>query len=256
MTSLTGKSRMLFAAGLIVAGVVLPAHASSITDVEFVMASDGAVTASGWASEQNFVTNAVDNILPFNDSRVGVVEFSSTSLVELSSRELTTASQPTIDSLVSGLTFWDQNTYVSDGVQDGIDELVNAGPASDNKLMVLLTNGIPNPGNAQNPCDTSGQYPEAANIRHELAVNSISVLEVMVGPNPSTQTLGCLVNYDSSRVVPVASAGTTLSALFTTEDAGASVPEPGGFGLAAGALGVLGLALSRGWRRAGIRRQG
>jgi hypothetical protein len=219
-----------------------PAHASTITDVVFVMASDSAIEDSGWTDEVNFVQDAVQNILPLNKTRVGLVEFSTDSQVKLTARLLTSSSQPGIQSVLSGLTFWGGYTYVSDSVLDGIHVLQDAGPASDNKLMVLLSNGRPNPALYQNPCGTT---TEATGIRQDLAAGNIHVLEVMVGPDWSAGTLSCLVNYDPSRIVPVASAASTLSAIFAPAQDVSSVPEPGTFGFGMAALAFAGLALRR-----------
>jgi hypothetical protein len=231
--------------GAFVAGAA-PAHATTITDVVFVMASDGGIEESGWTDEVNFVQNAIQNILPLTETKVGLVEFSTNSQVKLAARLLTSSSQAGIQSVLSGLTFWGGYTYISDGVQDGIQVLEDAGPASDNKLMVLLSNGKPNPSSYQNPCGTT---TEATGIRQDLAADNINVLEVMVGTNWSSGTLSCLVNYDSSRVVPIASAASTLSAILAPAQDVSSVPEPGTFGFGIASLAFAGLALKRRGRR-------
>jgi hypothetical protein len=223
----------------------IPVHATTFADVEFVMASNGGITASGWQDEKEFVLDAIENILPLDSTRVGIVEFSTDTQVKLLPRTLTSSSQSGIMSVVSGLSYWAENTYVSDGVKAGVQQLINAGPPSDDKLMVLLSNGRPNPSLAQNPCDTSGTNPDAAGIRQSLAANNIFVLEILVGPDTLGGSLSCLVHSDPARIVTISGASSALSALFSTNDTVSSVPEPGAFGFATGALSLFGLAVRR-----------
>jgi hypothetical protein len=109
----------------------------------------------------------------------------------------------------------------------------------------LISTGIPNPGTAQNPCDTTGANSDAATLRSNLASDNIGVLEVMVGANQQLHTLGCLVNYDPSKPVQITGAAAALSAALAPDTPVSSAPEPGTFGFAFAALGFAGLAVHR-----------
>jgi len=215
---------------------VTGAEATSINNVVFVMAADGGVTTSGWVSEKDFVEDTIQNVLPLDVTKVGVVKFSTNTVTAISNDPLNLSTQSNMVSTVAGLTFDAQYTYMSDGILAGIHELDAASTPGDTKLMILISNGRPNPSTAQNPCGTTS---EALTIRSDLSSQNISVLNVMVGPDPATATLGCLVGYDPNKTVGIADAGALLSAAFAPSEPVSSAPEPGAFGLAAGVLGML-----------------
>lgn len=227
---------------------VLPgaaAHASTIQDVEFVMAADSGISTSDWTSEKDFVQNALENLLTPSATRVGIVDFSSTSQVRLTSRLLSGISKTTIESTISNLPFTQGDAHISDGVELAIQDMENHDLATESKLMVLISTGNPNPPGSQNPCDTTGVNGDAATLRSKLASDNIDVLEVMIGADQHTGTLGCLVHYDQSKVVQITGAAAALSAALAPDTPVSSAPEPGTFGFALGALGFVGLAARR-----------
>jgi hypothetical protein len=225
-----------------------PAHASTIQDVEFVMAADSGISASDWANEKDFVQDALENLLTPSATRVGIVDFSSTTQVRLTSRLLSTLSQTTIESTISNLPFTQGQAHISDGLELAVQDMELHDLAAESKLIVLISTGNPNPAAAQNPCDTSGANADAATLRGKLTSDNIDVLEVMIGADQHSGTLGCLVNNDSSRIVQITGAAAALSAALAPDTPVSSAPEPGTFGFAFGALGFVGLAMRRGIR--------
>lgn len=209
------------------------------------MAADSSISASDWASEKDFVQNALENLLTPSATRVGIVDFSSTAQVRLTSRLLSSLSQTEIESVISNLPFAQADAHISDGLELAVNDMETHDLATESKLIVLISSGNPTPQNAQNPCDISGANADAATLRSNLSSGNIDVLQVMIGADQNAGTLGCLVNYDRDKIVAITDAEPALSAALAP-DTVSSTPEPGTFGVVFGALAFAGLARRRG----------
>jgi hypothetical protein len=248
------RSRLI-AVGLLIALLgVTPSNAATV-DVVFLLSADGALGFQAFAAEKTFVENLVSNVLPFDTTQVGLVQYATGANIEVPLTLLNSASEPSIANTISNLSYSTGNTDDTDAVTDALS-IFNSDPdTSDPKLMVLLQDNTPFPAGVQNPCDTSGLYPAAAAARSGLAADNVTTLELASGPATNSGLLACLQITSESQVLPISNPVTT--AKFEAEDSTISgtvgalgpsaVPEPAGWSLLA--LGFVVPAVLRHRRR-------
>ncbi|HVZ78912.1 MAG TPA: vWA domain-containing protein [Gemmatimonadaceae bacterium] len=174
-------------------------------DLVAVMDASGSIGEAGWNTEQDFVGNLAATVMG-HGSRMGIVEFGTTVATDWTFQQ--TQSTSAIESAVASLPYLRGETYTKSAMRAALN-IFAASPSSRPRVIALVTDGNPNPPTSQNPCNFSGAYPDAARLRDSLQLLGINTIIVGVGPDISANALGCLINQDPSRFIPVAS--------FTTE---------------------------------------
>ncbi len=172
----------LVRAALLLAGLVFtlfassPSYAAPMLDVVIVMDASDSVTSTGWTNEEDFVIRLIEDELPRGRSKVGVVEFASDATIEVPLTALDSSTEPAIMAKIAALRYSHGSTATESAVNAALD-IFDADPDPSNpKLMILVTDGNPSPSGAQNPCDTSGRYPQAQITRNRLAAASVTGL--------------------------------------------------------------------------------
>lgn len=214
---------------------ISPAHASTIADVVFAIDASGSIGAAHFQGEKTFVENLFTAGLPAT-TEVGAFTWSTNqyNLID----PLAPVSTPGLTTTIANAGYVSQSSYMKNAVQNGIN-ILTAGPSGDNKLLVLITDGPPNPI-AQSPCS----------LVNTLASDNITLFVVDIANVEGLSTEACLA------------ADPSKSNFFTDKDLASqaiinfaappaqtpSVPEPGTVALSAGAM----LALTMFRRRSGI----
>jgi hypothetical protein len=202
------------------------ARASTITDVVFAIDGSGSIGATSFNSEKNFVKDLLTTGLSAT-TEVGVFTWS-TSTYNLID-PLVPASTPGLTATITNAGYPSQSSYMKNAVQNGIN-ILTAGPSGDKKLLVLLTDGPPNPV-AQSPCS----------LVNTLATNQITVIVVDIANVDGLTAEACLA-ADSNHSNFFTDAGLASQAIihFATPPVETpAVPEPGTVALSAGAMFAL-----------------
>jgi hypothetical protein len=205
----------------------------------FLLSADGAATESGFVAEKAFLQNLIANVLPFDTTQVGLVEYATVVDTEVPLTLLNSTSELSIANTINNLTYFGGQTSITDAVNNALT-IFNSDPdTSDPKLMILLQDHDPLPAVAQDPCDTSGLYPANTAARAGLAADSVTTLQI-AGPLVNPSTLACLMITSESQFLPIGdltvsdleAEDSTIAATITTL-AQSAVPEPAGWSLLA-----------------------
>ena len=120
-------------------------------DIAVLLDSSGSVQSAGWATEIAFLNDYVDTSRPVN-SRLAFTQFATsvTRQHEFTDDQSAAALHATLDSLVF-TTGWG---HLRDALVDTM-ALFNeqSHPTLHDKLIIIITDGTPNPVPAQLPCD-------------------------------------------------------------------------------------------------------
>jgi hypothetical protein len=198
------------------------AHASTIKDVVFAIDASGSIGSVHFDDELDFVSDLLASGLPAT-TQVGAFTWATINhnLID----PLTPVSTPGLSDTIDNAIYLMGNTYMKNAVQHGMD-ILTAGPSDESKLLVLLTDGPPNPS-AQSACS----------LVDDLAANHITLFVVDVINVDGLTPEACLA-ADPNRSFTDATAAKAAIVSF------ASAPEPGTEALSAGALLAL-MALMR-----------
>jgi len=215
--------------------LVSSAHASTITDVVFAIDASGSIGSTHFQGEKTFVEGLLTAGLPAT-TEVGAFTWSTNhyNLID----PLVPVSTSGLVNTIANAGYVSQSSYMKNALQNGID-ILTAGPSGDNKLLVLLTDGPPNPV-SQSPCS----------VVNTLAADHITLFVVDVANVEGLSTEACLA------------ADPNMSNFFTDKDLATqaiinfaappaqtpSVPEPGTVALSTSAM----LTLMVFMRRSGI----
>lgn len=151
-------------------------------DIVFVMDSSGSIGSTGWQNERAFINDYILTARAVN-SRIAVIRFSTFVTVEWGFND--NQSDIAIGVVVNGLTFTDSDSHLRDAMYQAIDLFTVQSPPNNDRLIVFLTDGVPNPSSTQSPC-----VIELINTLGSLRVNTVNV-GVGTGWNP--QNVACLV---------------------------------------------------------------
>lgn len=171
---------------------------SAPIDIVFVMDASGSVTASGWTQERNAVASMINTTLPAN-ARVGVVVFSDAATTKYTFQNNQTRSA--IVSAVNALVYVQGSTATLSGMQNAYTIFNTQSDSLHQHIVVLITDGTPNPTTTQNPCGTS---TAAQTLRTNLTRLHVRTTIFGVGPEINAGTLSCLYDNDPSRFIAVA----------------------------------------------------
>ena len=166
-------------------------------EIVFVMDASGSMKASGWAAEKAMVTDLVHQLPP--SAYLGVVQFASESYKRHTFNN--NQNRAYVAGLVQSLDFLESETATLAAVDDAVD-IFQTTTRGLERLLILITDGNPNPSSTQNPCGTT---TAARNLREELHELNVRVVLVAAGPDINPGTLSCLYNNDPARVVTMPS---------------------------------------------------
>jgi hypothetical protein len=198
------------------------AHAATIKDIVFAIDGSGSLGAVHFNDEVDFVSDLLASGLPAT-AEVGAFTWG-TSNYDLID-PLMPVSTHGLSDTIENAAYPGGFTYMKNAVQHGID-LLAATSSADSKLLVLLTDGPPNPF-TQSPCSLAG----------DLAASHITLFLVdVIDPGGLTAEQCLAANPNQS----FTNAAVAKSAIVSF----ANAPEPGTEALSASALLAL-LALVR-----------
>ena len=153
--------------------------------VVFLMDSSGSVEQTGWNNEVAFVNSLViDERL--DNAYIGIVQFSSDNIVTKEVYFTSDQSRDAITSEISSLVWTKGATAIRTALENGTDIFAWATSTNDNNIIVLITDGNPNPANVQNPCDTD------YGLLDDLEELAISVVVLGVGDVWNPDIISCL----------------------------------------------------------------
>jgi hypothetical protein len=181
-----------------------PAVGSDPTPMEvvFVMDASGSVTSSGWQTEKAAVVAQINTGLPLA-AKIGIVQFDDASEIKYTFNQAQTP-RSAITNLVQNLPFTAGTTATLAAMQDAYTIFNTTGSPDTitprHRIVILLTDGNPNPPSTQNPCGTT---TAAKNLRTNLDKKNIETYIVAVGPDITSGTLSCLIDNDPSRFIAV-----------------------------------------------------
>ncbi|HEY4219053.1 MAG TPA: VWA domain-containing protein [Gemmatimonadaceae bacterium] len=171
---------------------------TSSLDVVAVLDGSGSVTSAGFAKERDALNAMIDQPA-WAGSRLGIVVFATGATIKYTFHQDQTVAA--LHSAINKLAYPEGDTYTLAAVLAAESVFETTGRPGVARAMFFITDGNPNPADAQNPCSTSGVYPQAAQARQALAVDNISTTLFGVGPDINANTLGCLYNYDPQRAI-------------------------------------------------------
>jgi uncharacterized protein YegL len=123
------------------------------TDIVYVMDSSGSLTQANWTTQENFVVSHINDLVAqghfTKGGTVSVIQFSTTANL----RVAPTADHAFAKSKVIAMSHLAGSTYTKAGMQLASDTLWGIPGAADrNQVILLMTDGPPNPALSQNPC--------------------------------------------------------------------------------------------------------
>lgn len=209
------------------------AQASTITDISFAIDGSGSMGSVGFNTEKSFVESMLSTGLS-PTTEVGAFVWSTNIYDHIA--PLTADNSSALVTDIANATYPAGYTYTKNAVQHGID-MLTAGPSQDAKLLVLITDGPPNPVTTQNPCG----------LASTLAADQITLMVVDLVNTEGLTSLECLST--GSNFFTDANSGATAIQDFAEAAANApSVPEPGTLLLSGSAALAVALARRRSTR--------
>lgn len=161
-------------------------------DAILVLDSSGSISNKGWRDTRNSASSFVTDVLSVSatNDHVGVIEFDD---AVVTAYTLAQPQDPTaISTVIQGLPHLGGSTHTKDAVQAAITQFDASGRTNTGKVLVLVTDGDPNPAVAQDPCPLAPQ----------LQSRGIAVFVLGVGSGWTPSKTSCLVT-DPSRQVAV-----------------------------------------------------
>ncbi|MDX2224567.1 MAG: vWA domain-containing protein [Rhodospirillaceae bacterium] len=168
-------------------------------DVVFVADSGASITSFGWTQIKGVMQSVNAMRPPGLVERLGIVRFGTSSQTLYTFQNDQAA--VTVNGFIDDLAYLNSGSALLAGVQDAIALFDAQSPEINSRLMVVLSDGTPNPPLTQNPCSLTN--PAAVTARADLATLGVETIVVMVGPDRNPANLGCLYNFDPARVFAI-----------------------------------------------------
>lgn len=162
-------------------------------DIYFVLDASGSVGSTGWAEETTFVSDMIESGVG-NTSRVGIVTFATGAWVKYNLTE-TQHPRSVLTSFVNALTYTKGYTYTKDAISATISAYKKYATKGYDRLLLLITDGIPNPASTESPCG----------LKTTLDAQNITVVIVGVTSSFSSSAVSCLVDDTSTQIILVSS---------------------------------------------------
>ncbi len=159
-------------------------------EVLFIMDSSGSMGQDGWTDEKAFVTGMIESSLP-EDAGIAVVRFATSATKEWYFNYNQTRSAIIND--VDNLEWTQGTTATRTALDKAIEVFEDTSDDQSRRVIILITDGNPNPQSSQNPCTLQGDgAADAAQTRSDLAALSIRIFLVGVGNDLNPYILSCL----------------------------------------------------------------
>ena len=220
---------------------VSPVRAAPIVvpqDIIFVIDGSGSLGQSGFDQEIDFVVDLIQNYGgdPLHPTRFGAVLFSTgtpTTVYNLTDNQTLSV----VANVIDNLDHPGGQTYTRDAVQRAIQMFDTQSDELNPKMMILITDGNPNPSTSQNPCS----------LKINLDAEDIQSRIIGSGSGLNINTIDCLVDDVATQFVEIQDyAGDfDLQQGYVLNDE-VALPEP-----AMGAIMALGLGVLAASRRRG-----
>lgn len=180
-------------------------------DVMTLMDASGSVGTAGWTQEKDFVSSLIGTNFPNppdGRTRMGIIEFSGSVRNIWQFTDDQTPS--TMINVVDNLNWLASYTWTKSAVVDAINQFASLGDPTHGRLMLLITDGVPDPlggTNNQNPCTVGSTIP------NYLAAYGIHTVIVGVGTQWDPSVLSCLVQDPTTDIIQVSDFGALGSVL-------------------------------------------
>lgn len=196
-------SRVLLSLSLI-SGLVCSAsaYATPITDIAILMDASGSMGRTGWDNEEDFVSNFILDGIPYEHSRLGIIQFSSSSRTkQIYGFEDQQDDRELIADVVQNMSYTKGSTYMKKAIDKAINLFDNESAEENNKAIIMLTDGNPWPSSRQDPCGRASA----------LDARGIDVFIVGMGNGWTRDRIDCLVEDPYLDII--ATAGTSADDL-------------------------------------------
>ncbi len=180
-------------------GIVSAQSTGDNLEIVFVMDASGSVGSAGWAIEKNFVSDLLGEAA-IADSDIGIVSFASGSWKDWYLNDDQT--KTVIQSFTQSMSFTGGATYTLSAMEDALDIFQSSSQTDPNRVIVLITDGNPNPSKSEDPC---GGTSRAQNMRAELGVFEVKTVIIGVGTSWDPTRLSCLVNDPATDIIEASS---------------------------------------------------
>ncbi len=159
-------------------------YAAPMLDIAILMDSSGSMGKSGWANEEDFVSDLIISGIPYEDTRLGIIQFSSSSKTkQIYGFENQQDNRQQISDVVQDMYYRGGSTYMKKAVDTAINLFDNESTEENSKAIIMLTDGNPWPSSSQSPC---GRVDD-------LNDRGISVFIVGMGNGWTRDRIDCLV---------------------------------------------------------------
>lgn len=168
-------------------------------DIVFLMDASASIGSTGWENEKDFIDNYILIARAVN-SRIAIIRFDTFVTVEFAFSN--DQSDSIIRAVVNNLNHTRGDSHLRDAMYQAIDLFTVQSASNYDRLIVFLTDGVPNPSSTQNPC-----VIELINTLGSLRINTVVV---GVGTNWNPQNVACLVasHAEHRDIVEVTNTGT------------------------------------------------
>jgi len=161
--------------------------------IQFIMDSSGSVGSSGWTKEKTFVVDMITNSIS-SGSIVSVIQYANGASTVWRFTDSQVRSQ--ITTAVNNRPFTRGVTHTRTAMERGLSLFVNTASISTMpRLMMLITDGVPNPDPEQHPCKTAG----GPDLEPQLINAGIILVIVGVGTSWNPNNLACLLDRAASK---------------------------------------------------------
>ncbi len=171
-------------------------YAAPILDIAILMDASGSMGNSGWNNEEDFVSDLILTGIPFEDTRLGIIQFSSRSKIkQIHGFEDQQNDREQLSDRVQDMYHTGGGTYMKDAVRKAMDLFDTESQDENEKAIIMLTDGNPWPSSRQSPCT----------LKSRLDNRGISVFIVGMGSGWDVDQIDCLVDDSDLDIIAATS---------------------------------------------------
>ncbi len=159
-------------------------YAAPMLDIAILMDSSGSMGSSGWNNEEDFVSKLIISGIPYEDTRLGIIQFSSSyTTKQIYGFEDQQDDRQEISDVVQDMYYRGGSTYMKKAVDTAINLFDTESAGENAKAIIMLTDGNPYPSYSQSPCTSV----------YKLNDRGINVFIVGMGSGWTMNKIDCLV---------------------------------------------------------------